>query len=77
MQNTISVSEFKSKALGILDKIPKEQKEIIITKRGQPIAKVIPFSHADYSKPNRLQGYLIKETDIVSPIGEDDWESCK
>lgn len=77
MEDTISVSEFKSKALGIFDRITKEQKEIIITKRGQPIAKVIPYSHPDYSKPNRLQGYLINETDIVSPLGEDDWESCK
>ena len=73
----ISVSEFKSKALGIIDKIPKEQSEIIITKRGHPIAKVVPYNSTDHSKPNRLRQYSINETDIVSPLGEDDWDSCK
>ena len=40
---TIGVSEFKLHALEILEKLRRQGGELIITKRGEPIARVIPF----------------------------------
>ena len=38
---TVSASEFKAKCLKMLERL--DPQGIIITKRGQPVAKVIPF----------------------------------
>lgn len=43
IMKTMAVTEFKAHALKVLDNISKDQEDIIITKRGKPLAKVIPF----------------------------------
>tara|TARA_B110000305_G_C19338280_1_gene587728 strand:- start:891 stop:1127 length:237 start_codon:yes stop_codon:yes gene_type:complete len=73
----ISVSEFKAKALGVLDQVFQTKEEIIVTKRGMPIAKVIPFFSKDTDCSDRLKDYLIEEVDVVTPMGSGDWESAK
>jgi len=40
-EKTISASEFKAKCLRILDHLGPQG--VVITKRGQPVARVIPF----------------------------------
>lgn len=45
-KNTISASKFQKKCLSLLDNVPTEG--IIITKHGQPVAKLIPY-HATSS----------------------------
>ena len=51
------------------------KKRVIITKRGEPIAEVIPYSRDDKDIP-------LKETvtfmgDIVSAVAKEDWEVLK
>ena len=48
----VPASEFKAKCLRLLDDIAAEGKSVTITKRGRPIARVVPIA-----KPvNRLRG---------------------
>jgi prevent-host-death family protein len=44
---TLSVSEFKAKCLSVLQDVNKQKKRVIITKRGKPIAEVIPHESED------------------------------
>jgi len=75
---TIGISQFKAHALKILDQVAKTQESIIITKRGKPLAQVIPYRNSDMNpKPGKLANYLVFEKDIVSPLGEEMWEACK
>ena len=75
---TMGISQFKTHALKILDQVAKSQEGIIITKRGKPLAQVIPYRNSDMNpKPGKLANYLIFEKDIVSPLGEEIWDACK
>ena len=39
---TVSVTEFKTKCLSLLDGVGKNGGSITVTKRGRPLAKVVP-----------------------------------
>jgi prevent-host-death family protein len=67
----ISAAEFKAKCLKIMDQVNSFHNEVIITKHGKPIAKLVPYNR----KPARtLFGYLKNSItirhDITKPIDE-------
>jgi len=74
---TLAISKFKMYALKIIAEVAKSKKSIIITKRGKAIVKIVPFK--DVNKKNeagKLADTIIFEDDIVSPLGEEQWEVC-
>jgi len=74
----INVAEFRTNCFKILDQVKVTHKEVVITKRGKPIAQVIPYRNSDMKpKPGKLANYLVFEKDIVSPLGEEMWDACK
>ena len=72
---TFTVTDFKAHALQILGQVAKTREPVVVTKRGKPLAEVIPFSA---SKPvsGKLSEALVFEKDIVSPLGEEMWNAC-
>jgi prevent-host-death family protein len=72
---SLSVSKFKATCLSVLDDVKKQKKRIIITKRGKPIAEVIPFDHGKEDAP--LKDTVAFIGDIISPVAEEDWEVLK
>ena len=40
---SIAAGEFKAKCLALLDEVRDQHEEIIVTKRGQPVAKLVPI----------------------------------
>ena len=75
---TIAISKFKAHALKILEQVAISKESIVITKRGKPLAEVVPFRNSDeVAKPGKLSNTLVFEKDIVSPLGEDMWEAGK
>ena len=62
---------FKAKCLQLMDDVQKYHKEIVITKYGKPVAKLVPMEE---TKPKTLFGHM-KGTvkfhgDIMAPTGE-------
>ena len=45
-RETMGASDFKAHCLQILDRVAREKVEIVITKRGRPVAKPIPVQPA-------------------------------
>ena len=75
---TMAISQFKACALRILDQVAKSKESIIITKRGKPLAEVVPFHDSDKNpEPGKLADTLVFEKDLVSPLGENMWDACK
>ena len=75
---TVGISKFKAQALRMLDQVDKTHEELIITKRGRPLAKIIPIKEkSSKSTPGKLADTLVFEKDVVSPLGEEIWNSCK
>jgi len=62
---TISAAKFKAECLGLLDRVARTKRSLVITKRGRPVARVVPLDAA----PRTLEGSVLEEDDIVSPTG--------
>jgi len=65
----IAISEFKAKCLSLLDEVNKTKKPIRITRRGKPIAEVVPPSSATKKrKLGAMAGTVTILGDTVSPV---------
>ena len=69
--NTIPAGEFKAHCLALLDKVARTRRPLIVTKRGKPVAKVVP---TETRAPRNLLGSVKFHGDIVAPI-LDEWEA--
>lgn len=71
----IALSQFKARCLEIMDEIQKTREEVIITKRGKPVAKLVPIDGQKPASPmGFLRGTVIIRGDIVGPLDEA-WEA--
>jgi prevent-host-death family protein len=71
VRKSIAAGEFKAKCLALLDEVALTGEELVITKRGRPVAKIGPVEGEN--RP-ALLGSVLREKDIVSPVG-DDWHA--
>jgi len=46
MATEIKASEFKATCLALLDEVAHTRSEIVVTKHGRPLAKLVPFDDA-------------------------------
>jgi len=70
-ENTIPAGKFKAQCLAILDEVQESGKPVIVTKRGKPVAKVVPYSD---KKAESLRGSVTFHGDVVGPI-LDEWDA--
>lgn len=74
----ISAAEFRAKCFTILDQVDKTHAEIIITKRGKPIAKLTRIEEAGARDPllGALVGLGRTIGDLTKPVMDaKDWET--
>lgn len=55
---------FKTKCLAIMDEVQSKREPVLITKRGKPVAKLVP---AD-DKPDPIFGFLEGKGEILGDI---------
>jgi prevent-host-death family protein len=66
---TFSATEFKARCLAILDEVAETGETVTITKRGKPVACVIPPLVQPGEFPQqRLQGTVRILGDVISPV---------
>lgn len=70
---TIGAGEFKAKCLHLLDVVAERHEELVITKRGRPIARLVPM-RPDRPLFGAMAGSVARHGDLVAPIGEP-WEA--
>lgn len=70
-QSTLNATEFKAKCLRFLDEVAEHGNTLVITKRGRPIAKVIPITSPRESWFGRWDGIAKIHGDLVN--FHDDW----
>ncbi len=73
----LNISEFKAKCLRLLDETGKRGVEYTITKKGQPIARVVPIRTRFGSLRGSLKGLAEIKGDIVHFDTSEDWEVLK
>jgi prevent-host-death family protein len=74
MKETIAAGEFKAKCLHLLDEVQQTRKEIVITKRGRAVARLLPVEEKAFTVFGRMKGSGKILGDIVGPTGEK-WEA--
>mgnify|MGYP006286714527 FL=1 len=73
----INAAEFRSKFFKILEQVKTTHEEIIITKRGEPIAKLTNITKGDEKDPliGALSGWGKTINDLTEPVSDpEDWE---
>jgi prevent-host-death family protein len=69
---TVSASQFKARCLAMLDEVASTGEEIIVTKRGRAVARVLAAG-----KPTSLRGSVSFNTadeDLTKPL-DIEWDS--
>ena len=75
---SMAISVFKAHALQAVGRVASSREHIVITKRGKPVAQVVPYqAPAATLTPGRLSEALVFEKDIVSPLGCGEWEATR
>jgi prevent-host-death family protein len=73
-KDIIGAGEFKVKCLHILDEVYTSRREIVITKRGKPVARLLPADDAVVPSFGRMKGSAEVLGDLIAPIG-DEWDA--
>jgi prevent-host-death family protein len=72
-ETEITAAEFKAKCLRLMDDVARQRTPIVITKRGKPVAKLVPVDEAPIDIFGRMRGTIKICGDIISPMDEDEW----
>ena len=69
----VAAAEFKAKCLRLVDEVARQRRPIIITKRGKPVAKLVPVETEAIDLFGRMAGSIKICADIISPIEDAGW----
>jgi prevent-host-death family protein len=72
----IKVSEFKAKCLALIDEVERTGGRLTITKKGKPVADVVPHKAKKRGLLGIYKGRMEIVGDIISPI-DVEWEALK
>ena len=74
---SLSATVFKAGCLAVLDKVARSGESITITKRGKPVAQLVPVRPTNVRYPqDALRGTVHVLGDIVAPVlAPTDWEA--
>lgn len=75
METTIGAGDFKAKCLRLLDAVAEQRESLVITKRGKPIARLVPMP-VETDLFGALAGSVRFEADIMAPV-DVEWDATK
>lgn len=72
----VSASDHKNAWHEYLDQVEQGRQQVVVTRYGRPVAKLIPYGAGDAGGRifGRLAGTVTLHGDIVAPLGES-WEA--
>ncbi len=71
-ERPVPAGEFKAKCLALFDEVETRGRSFVITKRGRPVARVVPLP-SEAKTLEALKGTLLYEDDLLEPV-EVDWD---
>jgi prevent-host-death family protein len=74
----MAAGSFKIHCLAVMDEVQAKRETVVITKRGKPVAKLIPADSDSDDIYNFLAGKGAITGDVVSPaLGREEWGKLK
>jgi prevent-host-death family protein len=75
---TMPAGKFKTHCLSVIDDVYDKHEEVIITKHGKPMARLVPLADAQGKRPSlfgAMRGLATITGDLVEPIiPAEDWD---
>ena len=65
---TLSAGEFKTHCLRIMEDVRQRREAVVITKRGVPIAKLVPTDAPKHEVFGCMAGTVTYEGDLLAPL---------
>jgi prevent-host-death family protein len=73
---TMGAGEFKARCLKVMDQVRATREPVLITKRGRPVAKLVPVDRRGDDIFGCLKGVMEIVGDIESPVvAPEEWEA--
>jgi len=73
---TMRAGEFKARCLKVMDQVQSTREPVTITKRGRPVAKLVPVDRRNDDIFGSLKGVVEIVGDIESPlVPPEEWEA--
>ena len=66
---TVKASEFKARCLKLMDEVAASGRQIVITKNGRPISRLVPYREKPRAPFGRDRDKIRILGDIVEPTG--------
>ncbi len=77
MSDIVSKSRFKAHALELFRKVERTGHEIIITDRGRPVLKVVPYAAEPARLLSELRDSVVRYDDPEEPVAAGDWDALE
>jgi prevent-host-death family protein len=75
---SIPAARFKARCLKIMDEVKARRETVLITKKGKPVARLVPAEETAHDVFGCLAGELEITGDITAPVvAASAWESSK
>ena len=74
----IAAGKFKAQCLKLMERVRTTREPVLITKRGEPLAKLVPPEKSSDDFIGRLEGIVTIVGDIESPVVPlEDWDALR
>ena len=78
MGQVVSKSRFKPRALEFFRKVEESGEELVITDKGRPVIRVVPYKeHATQAAGRKLRGSVRRYERPLEPVGDWHWDALQ
>jgi len=77
MSSSVSKSKFKARALEYFREVERTGRALIVTDRGRPVLKVVPYRADPAESLRDLKDSVVRYEAPFEPVGVEDWESAR
>jgi len=75
---TMAAGKFKAQCLKVMDRVNATREPVVITKKGRPVAKLVPVDVSSHDPLGSLVGIIEIVGDIESPVEPPEaWEALR
>ncbi len=74
-ERTVMASAFKARCLALLDQVELDRVPLVITKRGKPVARLVPIDEVPSGRSTHGSVHLVAEADAAYYSTDEPWES--
>jgi prevent-host-death family protein len=77
MTLTVSKSQFKARALEYFRQVQQTGRELVITDRGAPVLKLVPYQADPRAALRVLRDTVVRYEAPMEPVDSAEWESAR